>query len=166
VHNRKYSVRTCSQVLTLPYFCMLKTSKFYNPRNTNAGRSLLQTLSHIIIQWLRNAHMITDTMTSCNTRIIYDINRNHPNTAKNKNSYSIISPKQENAVFLDLRNQELWCYHNNHTVRTKQLCQRRICMHIYDTHTRLILTYDNRNHKCFWKKKIICKATKHIREWE
>jgi len=54
-----------------------------------------------------NTRMITGTMKSCNTRIIYDINRNQPNTANNKNSFSIISSNQENALILDLRNQEL-----------------------------------------------------------
>jgi len=54
-----------------------------------------------------NTRVITGTMKSCNTHIIYDLNRNHPNTANNKNSFSIISSNQENAPILDLRNQEL-----------------------------------------------------------
>jgi hypothetical protein len=98
---------------------MLKASKFYTLRNTNAGRSLLHTLS-LIFNGFENTRMMTGTTKSSTTRIINDTNCNHPTTriinaincnhpriANNNNSYSINSPKQENALFVDLRNQEL-----------------------------------------------------------
>jgi hypothetical protein len=105
-HYRKFSVRTCSQVLKFPYFFMLQASKFYTLRNTNAGSSLLQTLS-LIFNGFGNTRMITGTTKSRTTGIINDINCNHLKIANNKSSYSINSPKQENALFVDLRNQEL-----------------------------------------------------------
>ena len=91
VRNRKFSVRTCSQVLTFPYFCILKASKFYTVRNTNAGSSLLQTLS-LIFNGFGNTCMITGTTKSRTTRIINDINCNHPTTCIINDINAIIQP--------------------------------------------------------------------------